>query len=260
MHDVEIGVGAGQRSATGGTDAAPALGTEQRRREAVRRRQATVPRRAPEEVGMDRIHGTGPQHLDRTFLAHHLVEQRGGGPTVADAQTTIPDGSPNRWRTISTIRVVSSSTGAVPSTTTQWWRSPAARARNPSRTRWANSGPEPLQAIGRGLGQTGLRHLDRNIDQHREVGNQTGGGPRHHALQLLDLKATPVALIRQRRPRESIAHHPLARGQRRRHDQGDVLGPIGRHQERLGAQRDGRRVRRQQESRKATPRAVAPGS
>src|ERR1700693_5274359 len=111
MPAVEIGGGPGQRSATGRTDATTALGTEQRRREAVRRRQATVPRRAPEEIGMHRIRGTGPQHLDRTSLPHHLVEQRGGGPTVAPAQTTIPDGSPNRWRTISTIRVVSSSAG-----------------------------------------------------------------------------------------------------------------------------------------------------
>src|ERR1700722_1553237 len=119
MHDVEIRVGAGQRSATGRTDATTPLGTKQRRSEAVRRRQATVPRRAPEEIGMDRIGGTGPQHLYRTFLPHHRAEQRGGGPTLAPAQTTIPDGSPNRWRTTSTIRGVSSSTGTVPSTTTQ---------------------------------------------------------------------------------------------------------------------------------------------
>jgi len=70
--------------------------------------------------------------------------------------------------------------------------------------------------------------FDRQVEQDRHIGLQTGGGEGYHRRQRLHIKTPARALVHQRRVGKPVAHHHLAAGQRRLNDLLDKLGADGR--------------------------------
>ena len=110
---------------------------------------------------------------------------------------------------------------------------PLAHARHEGRAQ-ALHPVQPLAAAGPG-GEPCRCHLDRDIDQDREISRHAVGGPLDHLAQGARVEAAPVALIGDRRARVAVAHDPFTGGQRRRQHLPHVLGPIRRHQQRFGS-------------------------
>ena len=241
--DVEVGVGAGQRGPARRALSAATLGAQQRGGETVGRRQAAVSGRTAEEVCMHRVGCCRPQGRHRLVLAHHAGEQRRRRPVRGHGSNGgVAGGSPRRSRTDLTIRPVRASGSSIPSKTSQWSGSASAWARNPSRTRAAKAGPNPLDPVGPAAstrrGKSAGRHLDRHVHEDRQVGRHPRCGPGHEHLasspgsRPCRTPGRPWSIPRSGRspPTRPAASAGLDHG-------GHVLGPVGRHQQCLGPER-----------------------
>ena len=76
-----------------------------------------------------------------------------------------------------------------------------------------------------------------DVEQHDQVGLEAAGRPGGQPGDLLDRQRAAGALVGQRRVDVPVADHHRAAGQRRAHDGGHVVGPVGGVEQRLGARR-----------------------
>ena len=72
------------------------------------------------------------------------------------------------------------------------------------------------------------------LDEHDERRPHALHGPVVDAAQLVEVEPAPVALVGERRVHAAVAHDGAAGAQRRQDDLGDVLGPVGGGDQRLG--------------------------
>src|SRR3989442_15968742 len=77
------------------------------------------------------------------------------------------------------------------------------------------------------------RHLDRRVEEERALRPQPADREARDRAQPLEIRAEPVALVRERRVEEAVGEDDLPRGERRPEDVADVLRARGGEEERL---------------------------
>ena len=238
-HDVEVGVGAGQRTAAGGADAAAPGRAQQRGREAVRRRQPAValgPRGADRRgPGSPRPLSARPPH--RPVRRCPRRARATGAPRSSAVLRCLPQ---TRAHGVDDMRRDGVDVaGAVDD-------EPAAglgrRLRGePLAHPAANSGPSrsiAVRACGRRAAATSTgtsTKTERSAPTPAVAHATTSARPAAS-------EAAPIALVRDGRARVAVGDHPRAGRQRGLDHLRHVLGPVGRHQQRLGPRRRRRRI------------------
>ena len=199
LHDVQVGVGLGQREADVALGVlALGAGREQQGRERPRGGSLAGAARAHEQVGVDRVDRRGRElgdgvvlpddvrpHIDPGHGRHAASMPAAGAPL----RRRLRPGRGSGWRRSPRSAAATSSSGAVPSTTAHRSGSAIACTRNPSCTRAWKASPGRLDPV-LGPGQPALGVAGRHLEQDDEVGPEPVGGP---AGELLDLGGARAA-------------------------------------------------------------------
>jgi hypothetical protein len=77
--------------------------------------------------------------------------------------------------------------------------------------------------------------LDREVEEHDEIGEPVAVGPTVQLPELVDIQAAPIALVGKRRARITVADHIIASRQSRLDDLSNMLGAGSQHEECLSS-------------------------
>ena len=92
----------------------------------------------------------------------------------------------------------------------------------------------PFEAVELAAVQAGGEHVSGSVEQHDVGRPQSIDRPVVDPPQVVDVEPPPVALVGERRVHAAVADDVPPGVERRPHDPGEVLGPVGRGDQRFG--------------------------